>query len=388
MKALKYIALASSLALACCSFSALAQNESTASIVRRAKLDSKKTPTGKQVTDRMQNFFETSQKGDADVEWMRIIYRQLNLLEFEQNAALYYPEEPNEDGQNLFFIIMRLLAQGKLNAYEYLDGKEMFTEKYQIKVKDMMDRFHILYSNAKGSTEKKPLFTIEDSDVPANEVLSYYVIERYDFDRRKGEISRRVQAICPVLHRSDDFGGDAIKYPMFWIKMEDLRPFIAQQYVFTSNDNNLAKYSYDDYFMNCLYKGEIYKFKNLRNLSMMQMYPDPDDRKHAQDSIEKRLVSFDQNLWVPSREELQARAEAAEAAEAAKEQGEEIASRDGTSPAKETTVKKSTRSTKRGAKQSSSKSSSTKKKSSTKKSSKKASSSTTKTAVRSVRARK
>ena len=32
--------------------------------------------------------------------------------------------------------------------------------------------------------------------------------------------------------------------------------------------------------------------------------------KQAQDSIEQRLRSFDKNLWVPSREELQARAEA------------------------------------------------------------------------------
>ncbi|MGM9803451.1 MAG: gliding motility protein GldN, partial [Muribaculaceae bacterium] len=62
-------------------------------------------------------------------------------------------------------------------------------------------------------------------------------------------------------------------------------------------------------------KGEIYKTKNLRNMTLMQMFPDPDDLKHAQDSIEARLVSFDKNLWVPTREELQARAEAAEAAD-------------------------------------------------------------------------
>ena len=70
----------------------------------------------------------------------------------------------------------------------------------------------------------------------------------------------------------------------------------------------------DDYFARNMYRGEIYKTKNLRNKTLMQLYPDPDDLKHAQDSIEARLASFDKNLWVPSREELQARAEAAEAA--------------------------------------------------------------------------
>ena len=123
-------------------------------------------------------------------------------------------------------------------------------------------------------------------------------------------MNTRVTAICPVLHRTDDFGGEPIKYPMFWVKMNDIRPYMAQQYVFTDNDNNLARYSYDDFFQTGMYKGSIYKTKNLRNLSMMQMFPDPDDLKRAQDSIENRLQSFDRNLWVPSREELQALAEA------------------------------------------------------------------------------
>ena len=51
-----------------------------------------------------------------------------------------------------------------------------------------------------------------------------------------------------------------------------------------------------------MYKGDIYKTRNLRNLSLMQMFPDPDDLKHAQDSIENRLRAFDRNLWVPTRE--------------------------------------------------------------------------------------
>ena len=70
--------------------------------------------------------------------------------------------------------------------------------------------------------------------------------------------------------------------------------------------------------MSNMYKGEIYKYKNLRNLSMQQMYPDSTKLKQAQDSIEKRLASFDSNIWVPSREELQRRREIEDSIEAAK----------------------------------------------------------------------
>ena len=134
---------------------------------------------------------------------------------------------------------------------------------------------------------------------------------------------KKVSAICPVLHRTDEFGGDPIRYPMFWVEMDDLRPYISQQYVFTDNDNNLARYNYDDFFVMGMYKGSIYKTKNLRNLSMVQMFPDPEDLKHAQDSIENRLESFDRNLWIPSREELQARAAAADSTAIAAGEGED-----------------------------------------------------------------
>ena len=317
----------------------VAQESGSTSIIRRKDdRDKKDKQDGiPEITQRMQSFYKHEPVSDADLTWMRIIYRSLDLTKVE-NMALYYPEEPTENQENLFRIIMRLLANNQIAAYEYLDGREIFTDKYKIKVKDMLDRFHILYSDAKGSSEKNPKFIIEESDVPSNEVLSYYVLERWEFDRVSNNMKQRVEAICPVLHRSGDFGGEPIKYPMFWIKFDALRPSLSQQYIFTDDDNNLPKYNYDDFFNLAMYDGEIYKTRNLKNKSMMQLYPDPDDLKRAQDSIQNRLENYDKNLWVPTREELQAIAEAREAAEAAAD-STQIATRD------EEKVTKSTRST-------------------------------------------
>lgn len=309
MKAIKYI----STALFIASFSLSAQ----AQVVKKRTDNDKGKQKSEQVSERLQARFEQKKASDSDLQWLRIIYRSLDLNKAE-NMPLYYPEEPGADGMNLFFIIMTHLADNSLTAYEYLDGREMFTDEYKIKVSDMFDRFHILYAKAKGSSEKNPKYTVENADIPANEVLSYYILEKYEFNRLNSKVTRKVDAICPVLHRSDDFGGEAIKYPMFWVKMEDLRPHIVHQYVFTDNDNNLLKTNLDDYFANNNYKGEIYKYKNLRNLSMMQMFPDETKRKHAQDSIEKRLASFDANIWVPTREELQEMAAKRDSIEAAK----------------------------------------------------------------------
>lgn len=299
-------------------FEAVAQDDGQGVVRRRSGNERKKdnTPSGPVVTDRMQSFYESdgTSISDADKQWMRVIYRQLDL-DKDKNAPLYFPEEPVDGQENLFRIIMRLLANNQVAAYEYLDGREVFTEQYQVKVRDILDRFHILYSDAKGSTERNPRFVIEESDVPANEVLSYYVIERWEYDTRHNRLRPHIEAICPVLHRSGDFGGEAIKYPMFWLKFSDIRPWLAQQSIFVSDDNNLPTCNYDDYFNLTMYDGEIYKTRNLKNKSMLQLYPDDDSRKHAQDSIQASLDGFEKKLWVPSREEVIAAREAREAAE-------------------------------------------------------------------------
>ena len=287
--------------------SSVAQSE--VSVRKRGERVKKKTEenAATQVTERMQSFYEQKEPHDADLAWMREIYRQIDLTQ-PDNAALYFPEDVIDGQENLFRLMLRLVINGEIPAYEYLDGREIFTDKYKINVRDMLDRFGIYYTEGKGSTEKNPKFVIEEADVPTTQVLNYYIIEKWEFDRRSNDMKMRVVAICPVLNRSSDFGGDA-RYPMFWVKFDALRPYLAQQYVFISDDNNLPQYSLDDYFNMEMYKGDIYKTKNLRNLSLVQMFPDPDDLKRAQDSIDNRLRNFDKNLWVPTREEYLAQKE-------------------------------------------------------------------------------
>lgn len=294
-----------------------AQDDASGVVRRRtADRNAPKQQDGTMVTDRMQSFFtdDNSSVSDADRQWMRVIYRSIDL-DKDKNAALYFPEEPVEGQENLFRIIMRLLAANTIPAYEYLDGREIFTDQYRVNTRDVLDRFYIPYTDAKGSTEKNPKFLIDENDVPTNEVLSYYVVERWEYDTRNNRLRPVVEAICPVLHRAGDFGGDALKYPMFWVKFSDLRPFLASQTIFVDDDNNLPSCTYDDFFTLTMYDGDIYKTRNLKNRSMAQMYSDPDDLKRAQDSIQTRLDDFEKKLWVPDREEIIAAREAREAAE-------------------------------------------------------------------------
>lgn len=311
----KIILLAIALISAACA--SIAQESTNSGVTRRAPgtRPGQEAAADPGVTDRMRTLYAEPGESlsEGDVQWLRVIYRQLDL-DKDENAALYFPEDLIDGQENFIRILLRLLANGQISAYEYLDGREIFTDKYKINVKDMLDRFYIPYASAKGSTEKNPKFEIDESDVPTTEVLSYYVIENWQFDNRNNRLKTYVEAICPVLHRAGDFGGEPLKYPMFWVKFSDIRPYLAQQQIFTSDDNNLPSCTYDDFFNLTMYKGDIYKTRNLRNRSLMQQFPDPEDMARAQDSIQQRLDTFEDRLWVPDREEIIAAREAREAA--------------------------------------------------------------------------
>ncbi|MBR4829462.1 MAG: gliding motility protein GldN [Muribaculaceae bacterium] len=371
---------------------------SNAQVTKRTGSDTrkkdKKEGAAATVSDRQQSFYEIKEPSDADLQWMKVIYREVHFSN-GKNAALFYPELPNEDGESLYFIIMRLLCKNQIKAYEYTD--EIFTDDHLVDKDQLFYNYSIDVVEAKGSTEKNRIYEFEDADIRSNQVLSYYIIEKWEFDTRSNQMKARVEALCPVMHREDDWSGEVKRYPMFWVKLNDIRPYMAQQYVFTDDDNNLPRYSIDDFFKLNMYTGEIIKTKNLRNLSLRQMYPENEVAyKNAQDSIEQRLRSFNKDLWVPPLEELQARAEAEEKARAEAE-GEVAEGEEGTEtevdsaePAEEKTV---ARTTKRGSKSKDNKKASSKSKSKTKKTKikerkPKTSTQTVNTGVRSVRNRK
>lgn len=352
---LKTFILAALACLTATAASAQEQQSSTSSAVmtrgprtRPGQTDSS-TPG---VSARMQQQLGASadaSRPDASLKYVRVIYRELDLEKEDANAPLYFPEDYVDGNENLFRIMFRLLAQNKIPAYEYLDGREAFTDQYKVKVADMLDRFGIYYTQGKGSTEKNPKFVIEEADVPTGQVLNYYIVEKWEFDRRSNRMKTRVEAICPVLNRSGDFGGEA-RYPMFWVRFDQLRPWLSQQYVFLSDDNNLARYSLDDYFNLGMYEGDIYKTRNLRNLSMAQMYPDADDLKRAQDSIDNRLKSYGKNQWMPTREEYLAMKEKQEEDAAKLAAGDSIPDRTVASDEEQTTsVRKASRRSSRSA---------------------------------------
>ncbi|GHT70893.1 hypothetical protein FACS1894155_00900 [Bacteroidia bacterium] len=237
-------------------------------------------------------------KNINNMVWIREVYRDIDLRD-EKNSPLYYPEQPLGDRMNFFTLIFKLMSQNKIPGYKYLDGREIFTDKYKINfAEDILKNYQITYTSQGAGNQVR--YTVEDSDIPSNEVLRYTIKEAWYFDQATGMFSTKVLAIAPKLVRQDDEFADPVQIPLFWLLYEDIRPYISRSFIMTSDINNALTYTIDDFFNKKMYDGGIVKTTNMMNRDLAEVVgDDPEKLKLAQDSIETQLKFFEKELWVP-----------------------------------------------------------------------------------------
>ena len=258
---------------------------------RRRQQQRQNAQNAQTLTTRAQISYPVAAKMSEDVVWRRDIYREI-ILEEDANAPLYYPVEPVGSQMNLFTYLFKLMMRGSIKAYEYrLDGNEVFTDSAQVNRKAFLDNYHIYYErNNRG-------IRIDDSDIPSAEVKSYYVKESAYYDQASATFHIKPIAMCPILWRTDDFGDGEQKYPLFWVEYDDVAPYLSKQVIMTSNLNNAATMSMDDYFTQNRYKGKIYKTTNMLGRTLAQYCPTDSALAKEQKRIENELAAFEKNIW-------------------------------------------------------------------------------------------
>jgi gliding motility associated protien GldN len=234
-----------------------------------------------------------------------------------ENASLYYPVEATENRKNLFSAIFEAIAQDKVKAYKYLDGREEFTEQYALKFKELLIRFEIPFKEK--TDPKKPgavIFEIDAIDIPTSEVTLFYVKEVMYLDQRNSTMLTKAVALCPVLYRTDEVG-ETRSHPMFWIPLEALKHFLSGQSIAADSLNSAERLSMYDYFNQRRYRGDIYKVSNLKNQTLWEYCKTPEEIKLEQKRLEKELKEIGNALWEPNEKEV---LEAREVAEKEKKQ--------------------------------------------------------------------
>lgn len=266
---------------------------------QQTKTEKQKQQSGTQqgMTRRMQLQYPTALDMPEDVVWRRDIYREVNLDD-EPNSGLYYPVEPVGKQMNLFTYVFKLALGGYIPVYEYrLDGNEVLDATAKVDMKTILDNYHIFYEENGGKVK------VENSDIPSAEVKLYYLKESAYYDQANSSFHIKVQAFCPVMLREDDFGGEAAKYPLFWVKYSDVEPFLSRQSVRMSERNDASMINLDDYFTTNRYKGKIYKTNNSQGKTLAQIVGGDSIKLSAeQKRIEAELEAFRNNLFGSNKE--------------------------------------------------------------------------------------
>ncbi len=258
---------------------------------RRAEQQKTQKSNANNMSTRAQISFPAQEKMDDDVAWRRDIYREISLLD-DANAGLYYPKTPIGSQMNLFTYIFKLVMRGQLKAYIYrTDGNEVFNDSSRVRPLQFLEDQSIYFERTERGTR------IDDSDIPSEEVKAYYVKESSYYDQSTATFHTKVQALCPIRVMADDFGDSGEKRPLFWVVYDDLAPFLSNQTMMTSNLNNAATMSVDDYFTKNLYKGKIYKTNNMQGLTLASSEENDSLVVKEQNKIENQIKTFESKMW-------------------------------------------------------------------------------------------
>ena len=249
-----------------------------------------------------------------DVVWYRIVYRVIDMRD-KQNYQLYFPTIPNEEYKSLFRLILDAVVDGKLNAYNKLERDIQPMYKNVMPKDSLKNTFVFITNDTVNRTVTKDQLIVEDPITrkltisnflyPAyvKEQLKFLVQEIVFFDKHTSRLYSKIIGIAPLYALTESnvsLGTNNNAWFYFqssvlcWFLFDELRPYLAKQYVISDGNQRLT---FDEYFAQHLNSSYILGDNNINNRMLLQYLVDPVKIKKEQQRIESELLNFEQDIW-------------------------------------------------------------------------------------------
>lgn len=213
------------------------------------------------------------------IEWQRDVYRELRNTD-DHNSGLF----SSLHGKSLFSRIMDCVLSGKVPAYPYFENSlDSYSADEKLDIVRFLDDFEIPFSRYNGR------ITVDDRDLLEERVTAYYIKESVFYDSANSSYKTQVEAICPLINGEDEYEEGKVRFPMFWVRYNDIEPLLSDLYIFPNSLNAKADMLVADYFQRNLYHGAIYKIFNPLGLTLPQQCTTEAELKERQVSIEQQL---------------------------------------------------------------------------------------------------
>lgn len=225
---------------------------------------------------------------EADVKFSRRVVRCIDVRQ-KMNKQLEWPRQP------LNRLLYEAMVKGDIKAY---------------KTDSLLSTFNVEEFSKRGG-EEVITFISTDPDDPTigrdsvyyepykyEKIKKYYVLEDWVFDYKHSVFKARIIAIAPIFAPS--YGGQTGKeQPLCWIKMDEIRPLLANTEMF-NRYNDASRLSYDDFFQMRIFDSYIVYESNVYDnyINGFQEYEnDAIGALLKSDEIKNDLFIFEHDLW-------------------------------------------------------------------------------------------
>ncbi len=195
---------------------------------------------------------------EADILWKKRVWRELDTRE-KQNIAFRYAGDENSGGGMFIEILIDALKTGKIKGYKTFDDRFttlMSKDEIMESVAGKTDT--ITVTNPIDNTEE---IKITHRDFDPTSIRKFRIKEDWIFDRNQGQMVVRIIGIAPVKDIVGDDGVYRGSQAMFWLYYPEIRNLLAQYEVYNAQ-NDIARYTWDEFFESRQFASKIYKVSN------------------------------------------------------------------------------------------------------------------------------
>jgi len=234
---------------------------------------------------------------EANAKFQKRIHRVIDTRE-KQNLIMHWP-------RNAFY---RVIYEAAIKGPNKEGGVQAWTSD-SLSIGQAYSEDEIL---ARGGQEfvtqvQDPAFpddpymvidTVLQIPFEPEDIKKYRIMEDWIFDNSYSDFRAVIIAIAPLFNQVAS-GIELGEVPLFWVKMEDLRPVLVNQELFNPY-NDAARMSFDDWFEMRMFSSYIVKESNVWDMDIKYFEEFKDDGLQAlleSERIKNELFIFEHDVW-------------------------------------------------------------------------------------------